>query len=218
MNELFLNFLKKLVKTNFNSRSYLTPKIQNIVISACHKVLRYCVFLVHTTCLRAGVCVMLTAFGSDRPSAGAGKPRVAGGYHVGQCKPWAICSSDSSVAFCDCVESLSLVLPFTFTPAPVPCRSKQPGPWPSPYFGREPCGLSSGWVLPLVLVPVFSPCPQPAGTVSQRFQSCPGLREKTEAEKCQEFSREAKAWPGFRPAHRLSQQKGQILGTRGMGE
>lgn len=155
-------------------------------------------FLLHTKSLKSGVCVIVPALSSDWPHCRCSQAPVWSWLPHWPVRAPAICSGDSSVAFYDSVKSLSLVLPFTLIPALIPCWSKSPGSWPLPCFGQKPCGLSLGRVLPFVLFLFFflSPWPAlgaPAGRISQRFHPCTGLRERTEAEKCKEFSQEAKA-------------------------
>lgn len=149
-------------------------------------------------------------------------PSVAHGDPIGQCKPWAIYSRGSFVAFYDSVESLSLALPFTFTPTLIPYRSKQLRCWPSPCLGRKPCRLSLGWVLPLVHAPVFSFSPwsvlgalEGEGRISQRFHLCTGLGERAEAEKCEEFSLKQKLCLALGPPTRPPQRRARScrLGT-----
>lgn len=116
-------------------------------------------------------------------TAGARKPLCGSRLPYWTVQAPAICSGDSSVAFYDSVKSLSLVLPFTLIPALIPCWSKSPGSWPLPCFGQKPCGLSLGWVLPLVLFLFFflSPWPAlgaPAGRISQRFHPCTDRAER----------------------------------------
>lgn len=145
---------------------------------------------------------------------------VPQGSPRGQCGPRAVCSRGSSVAFCDSVESLSLVSALRLHPCSNSRLVQSARILVITLFGMEAiwAELKLGFVLCACSHssrPALSPG-VPAGRVSPRFHRCTGLGERTEAEKCKEFlCREAKALPGFRATH--SSASAEELDAWGLG-
>lgn len=134
-------------------------------------------------------------------------PRVARGCRAGWDQPQAVCSGDSPVAFPWNPSPCSY--PFTFTPTLIPCRPEQPRRWPFPCLGQKPCGLSLGWLWPLVPVPILLVLP----SLSPQCPGGGGWGKKSEVSPMPRTGREdrggemrgilpeAKALPGFRATH-----------------